>query len=294
LTKNTCVVKLAKSDPSGSEALLRAFAAATADGLSGADVLEGTAIVSFDHRDAELNRTMSLAADAKIIWGGESAVAGIRRLEQQEHCVELVFGPKYSIGVIDRSRLMHGEGLDGVIAAFVRDIAAFDQRACSSPQTIFVERNDVLSLRQIGERFAKQFARLTAKPDLDAYSTLRIVNARAAWALNEKRDVIASGPEADWTICMDREVSLKEAVQSRTLFLTEVDSLDQVIPLLSPKIQTVGIAFHSTGAAEAFAEAATLRGVARCVRPGLMNLYESPWDGKLIAGQLVRWVTFKP
>jgi hypothetical protein len=93
---------------------------------------------------------------------------------------------------------------------------------------------------------------------------------------------------------MDREVSLKEAMQPRTLFLTEVDTLDQVIPLLSPKIQTAGIAFHSPREAEAFAAVAFLRGVARCVRPGLMNLYESPWDGKLIANQLVRWVTFKP
>ena len=63
--------------------------------------------------------------------------------------------------------------------------------------------------------------------------------------------------------------------------------------MLSPKTQTVGIAFHSNEDAEAFAEAATLRGVARCVRPGLMNLYESPWDGKLIASQLVRWSTLK-
>ena len=293
LTKNVCLIKLAKSDSSGTEALLSAFAEAEAVGLRGADVLEGVAVVSFDHRDSELNRTMSLAADAKLIWGGESAVRGIKALEDQEHCVELVFGPKYSIGVIDRRRLTHAQGLEGIVAAFVRDIAAFDQRACSSPQTIFVERNDDLSLRQVGELFAAQFARLRSKPDLDAYTALRILNTRAAWALHERRDVIASGPEADWTICMDREVSLKEAVQSRTVFLTEVDSLRQVIPLLSPKVQTVGVAFDSNEDAEAFAEAATLRGVARCVRPGLMNLYESPWDGKLVASQLVRWVTLK-
>ena len=144
-------------------------------------MLRGVAVVSFDHQDSDLNRTMSLAADAKIIWGGESAVRGIKALEEQSHCVELVFGPKYSLGVIDRRRLTHAEGLEGIIGAFVRDIAAFDQRACSSPQTIFVERNDNLSLRQVGELFAAQFARLAPKPDLDAYTALRIFNARAAW-----------------------------------------------------------------------------------------------------------------
>ena len=59
-------------------------------------------------------------------------------------------------------------------------------------------------------------------------------------------------------------------------------------------MQTVGIAFADRDDAIAFAEAATAAGVARCVRPGLMNNYESPWDGKLLLNQLVRWVIVKP
>ena len=67
-----------------------------------------------------------------------------------------------------------------------------------------------------------------------------------------------------------------------------------MIPLLSPKVQTVGVAFADLAEPSRFAEAATAAGVARCVRPGMMNNYESPWDGKLLVGQLVRWVTLKP
>ena len=106
--------------------------------------------------------------------------------------------------------------------------------------------------------------------------------------------MIASTDGANWTVCMDREASLKEAVQSRTVFLTEVDSWPEILPLLGPKVQTVGIALGDLDESRAFAEAATAAGVARCVRPGIMNNYESPWDGKLVLGQLVRWVTLKP
>ena len=67
-----------------------------------------------------------------------------------------------------------------------------------------------------------------------------------------------------------------------------------VLPLLSPKVQTVGHGLRQREDAVAFAEAATAAGVARCVRPGLMNNYESPWDGKLLLNQLVRWVILKP
>ena len=52
---------------------------------------------------------------------------------------------------------------------------------------------------------------------------------------------------ANWTVCMDREPSLKEAVQSRTIFLSEVDSWRDIIPLLSPKVQTVGVALGPPG-----------------------------------------------
>jgi len=142
--------------------------------------------------------------------------------------------------------------------------------------------------------FARHLAALPGKPGLDAYTTMQILNTRAQWALDQARDVIASADGANWTVCMDRDVCLKEAVQSRTVFLTEVESWREVVPLLTPKVQTVGLALADPEETLAFAEAATGAGVARCVRPGIMNNFESPWDGKLLLSQLVRWVTLKP
>jgi hypothetical protein len=295
LAKNICLVKLAYPEPDGMDRLLAVLADSQASGLRGADVLQAAAVVWFDYRRQQLNEEMSLAADAKIIWGGEAAIKAITTLPRREHCVEIIFGPKYSIGIIGRGQLDEGgERLETAIASFVRDIAIFDQRACSAPQTIFIERNQRYTLDEIGRRFASHLAKLPPKLELDPYTTLRILSARAAWALDDTKDVIASADGANWTVCMDREASLKEAVQSRTVFLSEVSSWREVIPLLSPKVQTIGMAMGDTDQAKAFAEAATAAGVARCVRPGLMNVYESPWDGKLLVSQLVRWVAFKP
>ena len=319
LAKNVCLAKLAAVDnESAMPALLRVLGESAAPHISGRELLHFVAIVHFHHEHADLNRAMSLAADTKIMWGGATALEAISALPRQEHCTEIAFGPKYSIGLLDRKRLERGQGpapndelgtiaaasvarvflkgadgLDRSIAAFVRDIAAFDQRACSAPQTIFVERNSRLSLREIGELFAAQFRRLPQKQGLDFYTTSRIVSTRAAWALDADRDVISSGPEANWTVCMDREVSLKEAIQSRTVFLTEVDSWREILPLLTAKVQSVGIAFAEHADAEEFASEATMRGVARCIRPGLMNGFESPWDGKLLVSEVVRWVSLK-
>jgi hypothetical protein len=294
LAKNVCLVKLALPDPGGMDQLLAVLTESEAEGLRGSDLLRAAAVVWFDYHDRRLNEEMSLAADATLVWGGAEAVRAISLLPRREHCVQLVFGPKYSIGLIGRKQLEDDAALESVVASFVRDVAIFDQRACSAPQTIFIERNPRRPLAAVGEMFARQFARLPPKPDLDAYTTAQIMNVRARWAMEESKDVIASADGANWTVCMDREPSLKEAVQSRTVFLTEVDSWRDIIPLLSPKVQTVGLALSDLDESLAFAEAATLAGVARCVRPGIMNNYESPWDGKMLLGQLVRWVTLKP
>ena len=292
LAKNVCLVKLADAELDSIAAMLAVLAGCSADDLSGAELCERFAVVWYSSDQRDLATAMSQAADAKVTWGGQAALEAIRRLPQQPHCVNVEFGPKYSIGFIGSALLEQPSALDSAIAAFVRDIAIFDQRACSSPQTIFVEVANG-DLGGVGERFAAALDRLPPKPALDAYTTVQIANARAEWALDERRDVIASRDGANWTVCMDSDVSLKEAVQSRTVFLTAVDSWRQVVPLIDPRVQTVGIALGDTDEALAFAEAATLAGAARCVRPGLMNVQESPWDGKLLINELLRWVTLK-
>jgi hypothetical protein len=201
----------------------------------------------------------------------------------------LVFGPKYSIGVIDRTT--QETRLAEVARAFVRDILIFDQRACSSPQTIFVEPS-ALDPEHLIEVFAEQFRRATRKAEIDTYTATRIYTTRAMWGLHRDKTFCGSRG-ADWTVCYDSEVELKEAVQSRTVFLTGVSDLMDVIPLLTPKIQSIGLAVADRDRAIRFADAATRRGVSRCVKPGLMNVYDLPWDGKLALSELVRWVTLQ-
>jgi hypothetical protein len=249
--------------------------------------------VWFDRSEQAIAAELSRRADARVVWGGRDAVAAVRQLPQPEHGVELVFGPRYSIGVIDATRLERDD-VDALFAAIARDIAAFDQRACSSPQTIFVEKNGRLSLRAIGELLGKHLDRLPPKVKQDAYTTMQITSTRAEWAMREDRDLVVDRRGPNWSVLLDRDVSMKPAVQSRTIFVTEIRSVDEVLPLLNPKVQTIGIAFGDQSAAIRFADEATRRGVDRCVRPGLMHGYDSPWDGHLVVSSLVRWVTAKP
>ena len=292
LAKNVCLVKLALPDPSGMDKLLAVLAESQAEGLSGADLLGAVAVVWFDYHDQRLNEQMSLAADAKIAWGGADALAAISRLPRREHCVEILFGPKYSIGVIGRKQLDNPAGWETAVAAFVRDIAIFDQRACSAPNDL-CRRSPRQPLRAVAETFARHLAKLPPKSDLDAFTTMQIVNVRAMGVGRiEGRPRLARRSELDG-------LHRRRAVVERS---------GPVADRLSDGNRLV-----AGGAAPAESEGANRgpgpgrpRGVARLRRgrhrgrrgplhaPGIMNNYESPWDGKLVVGQLVRWVTLKP
>jgi len=111
LTKNVCLMKLALPDPDGMDKLLAVLAESEAEGLRGDDLLEAVAVVWYDYHNHAMNKQMSLAADVKIVWGGAEAVRAISLLPRMEHCVEIVFGPKYSIGLIGKKLLDDDTGL---------------------------------------------------------------------------------------------------------------------------------------------------------------------------------------
>jgi hypothetical protein len=257
--------------------------------LKGSDLVKATSVIYFDSSDKKSNTMLSLAADCKVVWGGKQAVESIVALPQREWCETVIFGPKYSFGVVDRETIK-SEEFSEVLEAFSRDIIAFDQTACSSPHVIFFEKNEK-NIEDITKIFSKMLMRVSdkyPKTQLDHFIASKIINKRAEYYLDTKKDIIAPR-ELDWTILVDNNITLEEPIQSRTIFIKEVKSIFEVIPLITKKVQTIGLAVQDMETKKRFSDLATYRGVARCVKPGMMNDYETPWDGVLFLNRLVRW-----
>ncbi len=272
--------------------LLKAFTSTKIDGgLTGADLLKSTAIIYYDRSDRLANEEFSEIADARIVWGGEEAVKSITGLPRRAHCEDVIFGPKYSFAVLDRGAIDSKE-LSRTLRFLASDIFLFDQAACTSPHVVYCERSsaDIAAVaRTLGEEMGK-LAKRYPKTDIDQYIMTKIINARAEHALDPDASVVCS-PENDWTILINKRPGLEEPIESRTVFVKEVESIMDVIPHITKKIQTIGCAIDDKAKLLAFADAATFRGVARCVNIGQMHLFDSPWDGMLLMSRLVNWVT---
>ncbi len=273
-------------------ALLKVFAETTIDsGLSGVNLLRSVGILYYDRSNTKANIELSNNADIRIVWGGESAVKSITGLPKKAHCEDIIFGPKYSFSVFDKDAII-SKNFTRNLRFLVSDILLFDQAACTSPHVVFFEKG-LKPIEEITSDLVKAFDRAVKqfpKVDIDQFITSKIINMRAQYALDLDKKVICP-TENDWTILVNDQIQLEEPIESRTIFIKEVDSISEIIPLITRKIQTVGCAIEDKNKLVEFADEVTFQGVSRCVNLGQMHLFDSPWDGMLFMSRLVNWVT---
>ncbi len=255
----------------------------------GSTLLKSISIINFSSNDLKLNTEMSQVADVRVICGGEEAVNTLSVLPKKTTCKDVIFGPKYSFAVFEKSA-MESLKITKTFDNFAKDIISFDQRACSSPQVLFIEKSTVgineaaQMLAQALEKVLKRYPKL----EINQGAAANIINKRGEYLLSLEKDIICS-KDLKYTILIDKEIMLEEPVQHTTIFLKEVEDIFEVSKLITPRIQTIGIASEDNSRIMNFANKVSLHGVDRLVKVGLMNLYDSPWDGILFMSEIVKW-----
>lgn len=258
------------------------------------DIIKNISLVYFDSQDSELNKSMSLIADARVIWGGEETVKSINGMPKKTTCRDVVFGPKYSFAIMDKTLVELAQSqLHNYINAFAQDVVQFDQNACSSPHVLFLE-GSFEKAKEIGEMLAKAFEKANKRyPNVVGEAKAsKIINERGCYGLSLDKEYYASR-DLSYTILIDKELSLKEPVSGRCVYIKNIEDIFQIEKLITKKIQTVGFGSLDKSRTIKFANKLSQRGVDRIVRLGGMNIYDYPWDGTFLLNELVRWCSLK-
>lgn len=96
-----------------------------------------TVMLSYGH-DQTITTALSLAADVRVIWGGDRTVATIRQSPLAPHATELTFPDRFSLAAVHAGRyLAETEEQHRALAEhFFNDAFWFDQMGCSSPRLL--------------------------------------------------------------------------------------------------------------------------------------------------------------
>ena len=256
---------------------------------NGITLLKSISVINFSSDNIELNTEMSKVADVRVVCGGEKAVNSLSTLHKKTTCKDIIFGPKYSFAVFEKSA-MESLNLSKNFDNFAKDIISFDQKACSSPQVLFIEKSNV-TLKEAALKLSKSLERVLKRypeSEINQGTSASIINKRGEYLLSPEKDIICSR-DMQYTILIDKDIALEEPIQHRTIFLKEVEDIFEVCKLVTPRVQTIGIASEDNNKIINFANKVSLNGVDRLVRVGFMNLYDSPWDGMLFINQIVKW-----
>jgi hypothetical protein len=255
----------------------------------GGTLLKSISLINFSSDNIELNTEMSQAADVRIICGGEEAVNTLSFLNKKTTCKDVILGPKYSFAVFEKSA-MESINVSKTFDDFAKDVISFDQKACSSPQVLFIEKSN-LTLKEAAFKLSESLERILKRYspiEINQGTAASIIQKRGEYLLSLEKDIICSKC-LQYTILIDKEITLEEPLQHRTIFLKEVEDIFDVCKLITPRVQTIGIASEDNNKIMKFAHKVSLNGVDRLVRVGLMNQYDSPWDGMLLMNEIVKW-----
>ncbi len=92
-------------------------------------------------RNKDINDILSSLCDVRVIWGGDSTIAELRKSPLPPRATEVTFADRYSLAVIDSDEYIKRIKSDNKAASriasdFYNDTYLSDQNACTSPRAV--------------------------------------------------------------------------------------------------------------------------------------------------------------
>ena len=259
-----------------------------------AELAAMTAVVRYPHDDG-LTAQFSAMCHARIVWGGDRAIAAIRQAPLAARATEIAFADRYSFCAMDAASVLQADGktLSRLAEGFYNDVFLMDQNACSSPHLlVWLGAPEQIAAAQAAfwpAAHAVAAARMELQPvhAVDKY-TLLCRNAA------EHGNVAASVRHGNhlYRVALDSVAAGVDGLRGKYGMVYEFNArqLDEVAHIVNSKYQTLtyfGLS-HEQGAG--FVLRNRLAGIDRIVPVGSALDMGIIWDGYDLVRSLSRIV----
>ena len=194
-------------------------------------------VIRYGH-DEEITQALSDICDVRMIWGGNSSIAAIRKTSVPARCIDLGFADRYSIAIFDSDSLLK-KNISNFVNDFYNDTYFVDQNACSSPRMVIWIGNKIEEARTV---FWNELEKIVhEKYNLEPISSSdKLLNTTLFSASHPKSKQIKND---NYIVRM--EVSeLKDDIMdykgnSGYFFEYIANSLEEIVPLMKKECQTI-------------------------------------------------------
>jgi hypothetical protein len=255
-----------------------------------------TALVRYPHDEA-LTAQFSAMCDARLIWGGDQAIAAIRRAPIPSRGTEVAFADRYSFCAVDAASVLRAgaDALAGLAEGFYNDVFQMDQNACSSPH-LLVWLGAPQQVAAAQQRFwpalhavAAARMELQAVQAVDKYTLL----CRSAVEHGNVASSVRHGNHV-YRIALDSVAADMDALRGKHGLVYEFAAreLDEVAHIVNSKYQTLTYFGLDREQGVGFVLRNRLAGIDRIVPVGSALDMGVIWDGYDIVRTLSRIVDF--
>ncbi|MDQ7822821.1 MAG: acyl-CoA reductase [Candidatus Eremiobacteraeota bacterium] len=298
LTKNVNILKFSGDDPLFPLLFAESLREVDDEGL----VSGSFSLLSFRGGERAVEEALKKACDAVVVWGGEKAVEAYRS-DLPLSCELVSYGPKYSLALVTRRGLTL-RPLKEICRALALDVAMWEQRACSSPQVLYVEAKPqgavFLKFLSALEEALARISRELPQGELTMDEEIELLKyrERAVFAslLGEGRAAFPAGG-TEYTVIVEHDPAFTCSPLNRCLIVKPYSRWEEVRRALLPvgkRLQTVS--FLGTGEElQRVAYDLCALGATRVTGLGRAHIGEkgAPHDGSWQLARLVRWAAIE-
>ncbi len=258
-------------------------------------VRESSLVVNYGHEES-ISKTFSACCDLRVIWGGDSSVQQIRQVPIPATACEMTFASKFSLSVIDAKSIIdasRGELLRWA-ELFYRDTYWFGQMACSSPRMLLWYADNPGSAQHARERFwvavDNQVSKAGVQWDIADYVNKRV--AVDSLAIQADVRVVVSSQNDSTRVWLNTPALYDEWHCGSGLFHeAQVSSLNDLLPILSRRVQTITYIGVPKTAWSEFLNNNSVAGIDRIVPVGRALDFNAVWDGYDMPRMFMREIT---
>lgn len=244
------------------------------------------------NRESMATSFFSALCDVRIIWGGDRTINEIRKSPIPPKSTEVTFSDRYSIAIINAHRYIDHPDKAKVALDFYNDTYLFDQNACTAPQTIywFGSNRDV---RNAQSEFWDMLQQTLVEKEFELQPILSVDKLTTFYAQSISFGDIEKAPQGSneiWRVkngSVHRDVDLFKCSSG---YFNEVivSSLDELLPVINRKFQTIGYLGFTSVELENWVKKCKPLGVDRIVPIGRTMDFSLNWDGFDLVSALSR------
>ncbi len=253
------------------------------------------AVVRYPH-ESNANEVFSSLCNVRVIWGGDATIETIRKNAIPARAFDICFADRYSIAAIRPKAILEAsdEELAKLAERFYNDTYLFDQNACSAPHLVCWEKSN--GLVEAKKRFwdaVYDYAKAHYQfQDVMAVDKLTALYKQAvAMPIHDEqtKDNVLRRVEIESLPCDIGSFRCAGGYFTEC----EVQSLDDIAPIVSAKYQTLAYYGFEREELEAFVQRNRLTGIDRIVPFGETTAFSLTWDGRDLIQAMSRVIDIK-